>query len=83
MRIAYLDEVRESLAKSGLVGANPVHVLACMRVEIGTLDHLSRAGFDRAVKDCAEDVHRYGPQMARKIVSSTLGDSAASFSDSL
>lgn len=47
----YTAEIRASLARLGKAGAAPPHhVEAWLRLEHGTLDHLSRTAFDHEVE---------------------------------
>jgi hypothetical protein len=46
----YTQMIREALAAQGRIGVNPLHVEAWMRVEHGTLDHLSPSRFRSEVR---------------------------------
>lgn len=50
----YGKMIRETLAKVGRIGTNPMHVEAYMRLEHDTLDGLSPAQFRREVEIGAE-----------------------------
>lgn len=43
----YQDTIRQELARLGRPDVDPRHVEAFMRLQYGTLDHLSRAEFRR------------------------------------
>lgn len=60
-RSHYQRTIAEILAVSGHLGMDPRHVEAFMRIEYGTLDHLSRERFAALARDCAQDVLAAGP----------------------
>ena len=49
-RSPYETKIRQTLARIGRIGADPIHVECWMRVEHGTLDALSPAAFEREVE---------------------------------
>lgn len=46
----YQNHIREEVARNGRIGIDPRHVEGYMRLQYGTLDHLSRTEFNKEVK---------------------------------
>ena len=57
----YQQAIRERLASSGYVGQyDPRHVEAWMRIEHGTLDHLSLSAFNSEITLCRSLIDEAG-----------------------
>lgn len=66
MPLYYQDKIRETLARTGNIGANPRHVECYMRLVHPTLDGLSAKQFEREVIEAVEDVEIDGADVAEK-----------------
>lgn len=67
----YQQMIREEMAAMGFVGAmDPRHVEAYMRVEYGTLDHLSHADFRREIGIALGCQREAGPEHGEMVARS-------------
>lgn len=69
-RSHYQQRIAERLAVTGRLGIDPRHIEAFMRLEYGTLDHLSAAAFDREIATGVECVETCGSDEAEALASS-------------
>lgn len=69
-RSHYQQRIAERLAVTGKLGIDPRHIEAYMRLEYGTLDHLSAATFNREVATGAECVEVGGSVEAEALAAS-------------
>lgn len=65
----YQELIQQILDALGLT-ADPRHVEAYMRLEYGTLDHLSRADFRREAKVCVQCIREGGTDAAESLAAS-------------
>ena len=66
----YTQIIREELARQGAIGTDPRHVEGFMRIEYGTLDHLSNADFRRETKEALECIREGGIEPAENLAQS-------------
>ena len=66
----YYDIINEQIAKQGAIGTDPRHVEAYMRLEYGTLDHLSRAKFASETKIALQCIAAEGVEVAERCAQS-------------
>jgi len=66
----YQDRISMALAKAGRVGVNPAHVEGHLRANFGTLDGLSPARFDRAVRELMPEVDAAGDAVNERLAAS-------------
>jgi len=66
----YQDRIRTALAKVGRIGVNPAHVEGHLRANFGTLDGLSPARFDRAVRELLPEVDEAGEEINDRLAAS-------------
>lgn len=67
----YDQTIREVLAEIGLIGAaDPRHIEGYMRLQYGTLDHLTRAQFRAEVQLCVQCVKADGIANAERLAQS-------------
>lgn len=66
----YTQTIRERLAKQGMVGRNPLHVEAWMRLEHGCLDSLSNQRFDAEVAIAVQCMDAAGEAQSEELAAS-------------